>query len=214
MAIQITQIARAEAVKNSSVNQSIKAPTLRRSVGRAKAASAARAGRPSSNARSAGWVVMVAPMDTRVNQRGTSRCRWPGRLKICWRQRHNVHRASGQAGQPNHSSRRARLSQSLPPPSNPTTRQRHRSRPWARAAAASVAAASTAAQRQRRSVLPAGANSASNAPPMPNNVVSAGAPDSVSPAMPSTNATAGATVRCGMAATAKNSKAVQPSCAR
>jgi hypothetical protein len=61
MEIQITQMAMPEMVKKSRVNQSISAPMLRRSVGRAKAASMEMAGRPSSSARSAGWVLRVAP---------------------------------------------------------------------------------------------------------------------------------------------------------
>src|SRR5687768_4533969 len=50
--IQITQITSAQPLKNSRVNQSISAETLRSNVGRAKAASAASAGSPSSKARS------------------------------------------------------------------------------------------------------------------------------------------------------------------
>src|SRR5574343_2097940 len=64
---QITQIAMTEALKNSRVNQSIKADMLRRSVGRAKAASAARAGRLSSRARSEGRVPTAQPSVTSTN---------------------------------------------------------------------------------------------------------------------------------------------------
>ena len=97
----------AETLKNSSVNQSISAAMLRSSVGRANAASTASAGRPSSRARSAGWVVKVAASVTRVNHSGSHRWRWPVRLAIWRRQRHSVHSASGQAGQPNQTSMRS-----------------------------------------------------------------------------------------------------------
>ncbi|MCB1989211.1 MAG: hypothetical protein KDE69_12910, partial [Burkholderiaceae bacterium] len=55
--VHMTQMAMADTEKKSRVNQSISAATLRRNVGRAKAARAASAGRPSNSARSAGWVV-------------------------------------------------------------------------------------------------------------------------------------------------------------
>ena len=47
MAIQTTQITKAQVVKKINVNQSIKAATLRRSVGSAKAAKVANAGKAS-----------------------------------------------------------------------------------------------------------------------------------------------------------------------
>lgn len=112
---QITQIVMAEALKKSRVNQSISDAMARRSVGSANAANAARAGSPSSKARSAGWVVMVAPSVTTVNHKGSNRWRCMARLVIWWRQRHRVHNANGQAGHANQVSRRSRLCQSFAP---------------------------------------------------------------------------------------------------
>ena len=70
---QITQMAMAAALKNSRVNQSINALMLRRSVGRAKAASVAMAGRPSSRARSAGSVLSEAITGMTANHSGSAR---------------------------------------------------------------------------------------------------------------------------------------------
>ena len=102
MAIHTTQIMNPQPEKNSSVNQSIRAATCRLSVGSAKAASAANAGRPSSKVRSDALLSRVAGKVTSMNQTGNIRCRLGRVLKSCRRQRHTVHRARGQAGQVNH----------------------------------------------------------------------------------------------------------------
>jgi len=103
MAIQTTQMTSAQPVKKIRVNQSISAPTLRLSVGRAKAASAASAGSASSSERSAALVVNVAALAMATKQTGNQRCSPVKRaLTSCRRQRHSVQRASGQAGQVNH----------------------------------------------------------------------------------------------------------------
>jgi hypothetical protein len=73
MEIQTTQITKALPVKKIRVNQSINAPTLRLSVGKAKAANAASAGRASNRDRSAARVVRVATLATATNQRGSHR---------------------------------------------------------------------------------------------------------------------------------------------
>ena len=72
MAIQITQIAMAQLVKNSSVNQSISEATLRLSVGKANAASAASGGRLRSRLRSDAVVVRVTKMATPANHSGNA----------------------------------------------------------------------------------------------------------------------------------------------
>ena len=103
-------------LKNSRVNQSISAATARLSVA-GQSRQRGHGGRPSSKARSAGAVLMVAPTDTSENHSGNHRWRCHWVLAICLRQRHSVQMARGHAGQPNHSSSRARLAHSLPPAS-------------------------------------------------------------------------------------------------
>ena len=100
----------------------------------------------------------------------------------------------GHAGHPNHSSSRIRLLNSLPSVAASTRRQRQRSSCHASMAASTVTMASITAQRRRRSEGVAGAKATSAMLPTPSKVASAGAPASVSPAMPTTMATAGATV--------------------
>ncbi len=95
----------AQPEKKSRVNQSISADTLRRKVGSAKAASVARAGRPSSSERSDDPVNSVLNSTTSTSHSGTAT--W--RAVSCSRQRHSVHSASGQAGQVNHTSSFSRL---------------------------------------------------------------------------------------------------------
>ena len=191
-------------VKNSSVNQSIKAAMLRRSVGSANAASVANAGRASSSVRSAGLVVTVAAIVTTANHSGRTRCRLTGTMASWRRQRHTVHNTSGQAGQVNHSSRRARLRQSLLPASwDSSTRHCHRSSDDARAAASTVSSAITPALRKARR-RPAGPGSAarkcSSAAPAPNRMARLGAALSTRPASPHASALAGAHRRWPMAA--------------
>ncbi|MDT4843457.1 hypothetical protein FQZ97_773910 [compost metagenome] len=107
MANQITQMMRAQPVKKISVNQSISADMLRRSVGSANAASAASAGRASSSVRScrSDRALAAKPISAAHSGRAT----W-GR-KSWRRQRHSVQSTRGQAGQVNHSSRRPQLGQ-------------------------------------------------------------------------------------------------------
>ncbi len=80
MATQTTQMARAQKLKNSRVNQSIKAPRLRRRVGSAKAAKAAMPGSARSKARSDKPVNQVAPTVTATNHKGKARLRGSARL--------------------------------------------------------------------------------------------------------------------------------------
>jgi len=103
MEIHTIHMTSAQPVKKIRVNQSISDPTLRPSVGNAKAANAARAGKASSSERLAALVVKVAALATATNQMGSQRCRPVKRaLNNCRRQRHSVQSANGQAGQVNH----------------------------------------------------------------------------------------------------------------
>jgi hypothetical protein len=187
---QTTQMVSAQPLKNSSVNQSIRAATLRLSVGRAKAASVASAGSPSSSARSAVSVSSAATSETSRNHSGSATWRL-----VSWRrQRHRVHTASGQAGQPNHSRNFATPGQSR----CTATRQCHSSSDQASPAATSVAAATRLALRQRRSRASSSAERSSRlvaTPPMPNSSAIQGAPLSDRPARPSSTAQAGTTLR-------------------
>ena len=70
----MTQMAAMHAVKNSTVNQSIKALALRENVGSAKAAKAAKGGMDSSSARSAADVKIEVTQGTATNS--TGRLRW------------------------------------------------------------------------------------------------------------------------------------------
>ena len=214
MAIQMTQMAKVEMLKNSRVNQSINAATARLSVGSAKAASVAMAGRPSSKARSAGAVLMVAPTDTSENHSGNHRWRCHWVLAICLRQRHSVQMARGHAGQPNHSSSRARLAHSLPPASVPTSRQRHRSSCHAISATAATRIKVAATHLRWWAMSTLALRHTSQAPPRPSMAASAGAPARVSPASPAASARAGATVWKPSAANPKNTSVVQHSCTR
>ena len=92
----------AQPVKKSKVNQSISEATLRLRVGSAKAASAASGGRLSSKLRSEAVVLKAETTAMLANHKG--RATW--RLASCQRQRQSVHKASGQAGQVNHKSKR------------------------------------------------------------------------------------------------------------
>ena len=192
MATQITQMTIPQPVKNSSVNQSINAATLRCSVGNANAASVASAGSASSRARSAGRVVRVASIPTAANHNGSAMCRWTLRLKICSRQRQRVQSTKGHAGQVNHSSRRPRLRQSrLPASCGSKMRQRHRSSAEASAAASRVISARVAAARNAPRLPPAAGSAASRcntALPAPSSIAMDGAPLSTSPASPTTMA--------------------------
>ena len=126
MAIQMTQIVRAQKLKNSSVNQSIRAPKLRRKVGKANAAKAAIPGRASKRALSDMPVNQVAATVTAMNHNGKAKCgkRQP---RDSWDlQRHKDHAAKGQAGHVNHSMSLASTSSSNKVCDS--TRQRQRSR--------------------------------------------------------------------------------------
>ena len=198
IAIQITHTKMAIPVKNSRVNQSISAATLRLSVGRANAASVASAGRPSSRARSWGTVNRVAAMATVANHRGRARWRRMVRLANWCRQRHTVHSASGHAGQVNQSSKRPRLCHSLPPSPGNIKRQRHRSSCHASMAASAEVSSMAAAQinpRRRATASSWGSNIHSHAPPRPNNTAKAGAPLNTRPAMPATSPSPGPSQR-------------------
>ena len=203
MAIQTTQITTPQPVKNSRVNQSIRAATLRCKVGRANAAKVARAGNASSRARSAGLVVSVAVRVTAANHSGSARCRLTERVKIWKRQRHKVHNTSGQAGQVNHTSRRPRVRQSLLPASwGNNTRQRQRSSAVATAITARVATAMAATARHRLSVASSRtASTCSRALPRPNSAARDGAPLRARPHRPRRVATSGNPRRWPMAAT-------------
>lgn len=72
MATHTTQMTNAQPEKNSSVNQSISAPTWRCRVGSAKAASVDKAGSARSKLRSGDPVVNVATMQTETNQAGNA----------------------------------------------------------------------------------------------------------------------------------------------
>ena len=116
-------------MKKNTENQSIAAAVLRCSVGNAKAASTASAGRASINARSDPPIARLASSAGSAQPSGTEmwRCnRWR-------RQRHSVHSASGQAG---HSEPQplARQTQRAQAP-RPSTRQRQARRSVAQAAA-------------------------------------------------------------------------------
>ena len=74
MATQTTQMMSAQTLKNSSVNQSIRAPRLRRNVGNARAAKVAMAGSEVKSARSDKPVNQVAPTVTITNHSGKPRC--------------------------------------------------------------------------------------------------------------------------------------------
>ena len=65
----------AHTLKNSSVNQSISADTLRLKVGKANAASAASAGKASSSDLSGVGLPRAAPRATRTNHIGNATCR-------------------------------------------------------------------------------------------------------------------------------------------
>ena len=73
MATQTTQMAKAQNEKNNKVNQSIKAPKLRRNVGNANAARQAMAGRATSSARSVMPVNQVSVMVTPTNHKGSAK---------------------------------------------------------------------------------------------------------------------------------------------
>ncbi len=150
--IQITQIASAEMEKNSSVNQSISAETLRLSVGRANAASVASAGKLSSKLRSDAEVLKAEPIASSANHSGSSRWRCIWRLVMCLRQRHSVHSASGQLGQVNHSNRRLKLPQCCGSAYGQTTRQRHTLTCQASAAVASAASSKPQPARRKKCV--------------------------------------------------------------
>src|SRR5437762_4367718 len=96
----MTQIAIAQALKKNTENQSMAAEVLRCRVGSANAASAANGGKPSISARSDPPIAMHATRLTMAQLNGTEMCR----CNRCWRQRHSVHSASGQAGQLNQAS--------------------------------------------------------------------------------------------------------------
>ena len=67
----MTQIVSAQMLKKKTENQSIAAPVLRCSVGSAKAASTASAGRPSISARSTPPIAMLATSGTSAQPSGT-----------------------------------------------------------------------------------------------------------------------------------------------
>jgi hypothetical protein len=73
MATQITQIVSAHTLKNNRVNQSIKAPKLRRRVGSAKAANAEMPGKAKSKVRSDMPVSQVPPKVTSTNHKGKAK---------------------------------------------------------------------------------------------------------------------------------------------
>ena len=75
MAIQMTQMMSAEPEKKSSVNQSIRADTLRLRVGSAKAARVAKAGKANSRERSPEAVLSVASSATLATQTGSNKWR-------------------------------------------------------------------------------------------------------------------------------------------
>jgi hypothetical protein len=70
---QTTQIINAPALKNSKVNQSIKALTLRFSVGKAKAAKVANAGKANNKERSPDSDKQVVKMTTVTNHKGKNK---------------------------------------------------------------------------------------------------------------------------------------------
>jgi hypothetical protein len=82
--IQTTQMIKAQPLKKINVNQSIKAPRLRPSVGSAKAARAANAGSANNNDLSAALVVNVAALATATNQRGSHKWRLANGLQNKW----------------------------------------------------------------------------------------------------------------------------------
>ena len=88
----------AQILKKNTENQSIAAAVLRCSVGKENAASTARAGKPSINARSEPPMATDAIRHTSTAPSGMEMCRF----NRCCRQRHKVHRARGRAGQVNH----------------------------------------------------------------------------------------------------------------
>ena len=73
MAIQTTQMMKAQPEKNSRVNQSMKAATLRRKVGSAKAAKVASGGKASSRVRSADTVSKAVTTASRENHMGKTK---------------------------------------------------------------------------------------------------------------------------------------------
>ena len=111
MANQTTQMSKAQAEKNSSVNQSTRAERLRRSVGNAKAAKVAKAGKASKRARSRCAPMAVATNITVMTMRGSST--WP--LCHCWRHCHKDHKTKGHAGQLNQINKRPKAAQSWLP---------------------------------------------------------------------------------------------------
>jgi hypothetical protein len=193
IATHTTQMMSAQPVKNSRVNQSISAATLRLSVGSAKAARVASAGRPSSSARSAVDVSSAAASDTPRNHRGSAT--W--RLLSWRRQRQTVQNASGQAGHANQTRNLATPGQSrLNMPGS--IRQRHTSSVHARAAASSVAVATRLALTRRRSRASSSAERSSRpvaTPPMPNSSAIHAAPLSARPINPASTETLDATLR-------------------
>ena len=70
---QTTQMIKAPALKKISVNQSMKAPMLRRKVGNANAANEAMAGSPNNKARSLKPDSQVEQMATSTNHNGKDR---------------------------------------------------------------------------------------------------------------------------------------------
>jgi hypothetical protein len=73
MANHTTQMMKAQPEKKSSVNQSMNAATLRRSVGNANAASVANAGKDNSKVRSADKVSKPVTTDNEANHMGNTK---------------------------------------------------------------------------------------------------------------------------------------------
>ena len=137
MANQTTQMTKAQAEKNSSVNQSTKADRLRRSVGKAKAAKVAKAGRANNRARSRCPAMVAAINITAMTMRGCNT--WP--LFHCWRHCHRDHKTKGHAGQLNHTSKRAKATPSPGLFKNDRAGQRNRPKDQAKAKISTDAAA-------------------------------------------------------------------------
>ena len=113
MANQTTQMVSAQMLKNRRVNQSIKAPKLRLSVGNAKAAKVAIAGNDVNMARSDSPVNQVAPIVTAANQSGKPKWGKRQTCDSCPRQRHSDHSAKGHAGQENQAINLAKACKSI-----------------------------------------------------------------------------------------------------
>ena len=200
----MTQMVSAHSVKKHIENQSTAADALRLSVGNAKAASTASAGRPSISARSDPPMTRLAPSATSTTTSGTDRCRYDN----CRRQRHSVHSASGQAGHRNHSHWRPMANRSFT--CGVWVRQRHSPRPQAAPAASSTAASTHGAKARTWAWRD---RAQTRQPPRPTATAMDGAPLAASSGSATSKAMRARQILNGAAASPYSASVVAKSCA-